>query len=279
MNLNASNQLSLLALSRSLFKNYSLIKQLTKREVVGRYRGSLLGIGWSFLNPLLMLLVFTFIFSVVFKAKWGLQLNGQEEGEFVFAVVLFIGLILHSILAETITRSPATILVNTNYVKKVVFPLEILPIVVVLSAFFHSLVSLLIWFIFFVIVVGLPPIEALLFPLVLMPLIILCVGLSYVLSAIGVFIRDITQFTGVLATVLLFMSPVFFPIERLPEAYQSLFMVNPLTFIVEQSRDVLIWGKTPNYSSLTIYTLIALSILVIGFYIFQKARKGFADVL
>lgn len=279
MNPNAPQPSSLLAMAKSLVKNYSLVKQLTKREVIGRYRGSVLGIAWSFLNPLLMLLVFTFIFSVVFKAKWGVEINGQEEGKFVFAVVLFIGLILHAVLAETLTRSPSVILANTNYVKKVIFPLEILPVVVVLSALFHSLVSIAIWLVVYVIAIGLPPIEAVLFPLVFLPLIILCTGLSFILSAIGVFLRDIGQITGVLATVLLFLSPVFFPIDRLPEAYQPILLANPLTFVIEQSRDLLIWGNSPEYIGLITYTVIALLILIVGFYLFQKTRKGFADVI
>lgn len=279
MNPNAPQPASLLALLRSAIANRALITQITKREVVGRYRGSVIGLGWSFLNPLLMLAVFTFVFSVVFKAKWGVSMGGEEEGKGMFAVVLFVGLIVHALFAEILTRSPSLILGNVNYVKKVIFPLEILPITAVLSALFHTAISLLVWLAAHVLLIGVPGWQIIFLPLVLFPLVLLSIGVAYILASLGVFLRDISQTMGILATVLLFLSPVFFPIERLPEQYHSLFLANPLTFIIQQSREVLIWKHVPDFAGLLLYTAVASVVLLVGFAWFQKTRRGFADVL
>lgn len=279
MNPHASQPLSPVALVKSCIQHRNLIFQITRREVVGRYRGSAIGLGWSFLNPLLMLAVFTFVFSVVFQAKWGVAMEGQSEGKGFFAVVLFIGLIVHALFAEVLTRSPALILSNVNYVKKVIFPLEILPISAVLSAMFHASISIGVWLIAYLLFVGIPSWQVIFLPFVLLPLIILSLGVSYMLASLGVFLRDIGQTMGILATVLLFLSPIFFPIERLPETYQPLFMANPLTFIIEQARDVLIWQQMPDFTGLAIYMFYASIILFVCFAWFQKTRKGFADVL
>lgn len=279
MNPNAKQPTSLIALCKSIVTNWSLIIQMTSREVVGRYRGSVIGMGWSFLNPLLMLAVFTFVFSVVFNAKWGVSIAGQEEGKGVFAVILFIGLIVHALFAEVLTRSPGLILGNANYVKKVIFPLEILPVTAVLSSLFHLAISIIVFMLAHLILIGIPSWQVIYLPLVLLPLITLSLGVGYILASLGVFLRDIGQTMGILATVLLFLSPVFFPIERLPEQYQPLFMANPLSLIIQQAREVLIWRHTPDFLALSLYMLFATAVLWIGFVWFQKTRKGFADVL
>lgn len=279
MNPHAPQPASPLALAGTCARHRNLILQITRREVVGRYRGSVIGLGWSFLNPLLMLAVFTFVFSVVFQAKWGVEMEGQSEGKGMFAIVLFIGLIVHALFAEVLTRSPALIVGNVNYVKKVIFPLEILPVSAVISALFHAVISIVVWLIAHLLIAGLPGWQVVFLPLVLLPLLVLALGVSYILASLGVFLRDIAQTMGILATVLLFMSPVFFPVERLPEQYQPFFLLNPLTFIIEQARDVLIWHKLPDFVGLSIYTLCALALLCVGFAWFQKTRKGFADVL
>jgi lipopolysaccharide transport system permease protein len=279
MNPHASQPLSPVALVKSCIQHRNLILQITRREVVGRYRGSVIGLGWSFLNPLLMLAVFTFVFSVVFQAKWGVAMEGQSEGKGFFAVVLFIGLIIHALFAEVLTRSPALILSNGNYVKKVIFPLEILPVSAVLSALFHAAISVGVWMLAHLLFVGIPSWQAVFLPLVFIPLITLALGVSYILASLGIFLRDIGQTMGIFATILLFLSPVFFPIERLPEPYQPLFMANPLTFIIEQARDVLIWHRLPDFAGLLVYMLCASVVLFVGYAWFQKTRKGFADVL
>lgn len=248
---------------------------LIRREVVGRYRGSVLGLLWSFFNPVLMLATYTFVFSVVFKARWLAGSDSRTE----FALVLFAGLMLYNFFAECVTRAPGVILTNTNYVKKVVFPLEILPVVIMGSAFFHFLVSLFVWLIFYLIFFGLPPPSGVLLVILLFPFILMTLGLSWFLASIGVYLRDVSQVITLATSALMFLSPIFYPITALPEDYRWLLQINPLTFIIEQARDVMIWGNGPDWSGLAFYTLLAAMIAWGGFAWFQKTRKGFADVL
>ena len=276
MNPHAAQPISLKALIRSLWNNRQLIMQMTRREVVGRYKGSAIGLLWSFLNPVLMLTVYTFVFSVVFKARWGV---GGDESKTQFAVVLFVGMIVHGLFAEVLNRAPFLILSNVNYVKKVIFPLEILPVITMGAALFHSLVSLVVLLTAFVIFNSYLYWTVIFTPLVLLPLIILSLGFAWVLASLGVFIRDVGQTIGIVTTVMMFLSPVFFPVTALPQAYRPLIMANPLTFIIEQAREVLIWGHPPNWTGLGIYTLAATVVAWSGYAWFQKTRKGFADVL
>jgi lipopolysaccharide transport system permease protein len=259
----------------SVFRHRNLIIQMTKREVVGRYRGSVLGIAWSFFNPLIMLAVYTVVFSTVFQAKWGMGSDSRTE----FALVLFVGMIVHGVLAESMNNSPSLILRNVSYVKKVVFPLEILPCIVMGSTLFHAFISLAVWVLFYVVVNHSMQWTIIFLPLVLFPLILFSLGVSWMLASLGVYIRDIGQMTGILTTILLFMSPIFYPASRLPEPYQTIIYINPLTFVIEQARDVLMWGKMPNFTGMVIAYLISILVAWIGFAWFQKTRQGFADVL
>lgn len=258
----------------SLWRNRGLIKALAKREILGRYRGSFLGLLWSFFNPLFMLAVFTFVFSVIFQARWG---SGGSKTE--FALVLFAGLLVFNLFAECINRAPGLILSNTNYVKKVVFPLETLPFVGLLSALFHTLISLGVWLIAYTLFFGIPHLTVFYLPLVLLPFCLFLMGLSWALASLGVFLRDVSQFIGLLTTALMFLSPIFYPATALPEEYRQILYLNPLTTVVEQARDVLFWGKTPDLFMLGIYCVVTLGIASLGFAWFQKTRKGFADVL
>ncbi len=262
-------------IAASLWRNRSLVKASIKREVLGRYRGSVMGILWSFFNPLFMLAVYTFVFSVVFKARW----SAGSESKTEFALVLFAGMIVFSLFAECINRAPGLIIGNQNYVKKVVFPLEILPWVGLGAALFHGAISLAVWLMAYLIFFGLPHATIFYLPLILLPFGLFIMGLSWALASLGVYLRDVGQFIGLLTTVLMFLSPIFYPASALPEAYRPLLYVNPLTPVIEQTRDVLFWGKAPDFAMLGIY-LVATSIIAwLGFAWFQKTRKGFADVL
>lgn len=260
----------------SFWRNRQLILQLIKREVVGRYRGSVMGMAWSFFNPILMLTVYTFVFSVVFRARWGL---GGEESKVAFALVLFVGMILHGLFAECVNRAPGLILANANYVKKVVFPLEILPWVALGSALFHTAISLVVLLMAQLIVNHAVPSTALLFPLVLLPLLFATLGVAWLLASLGVYVRDIAQTTGFFTTVLLFVSPVFYPISNLPEEYQAWVRLNPFTFILEEGRKVLMFGEMIDWMAWTAHMGGSLVIAWAGFWWFQKTRKGFADVV
>jgi len=259
-----------------LWRYRELIARLIKRDVLGRYKGSLLGLAWSFVTPIIMLVIYTFVFTVVFNARWGV---GGEESKSVFALQLFAGLIVHGILAEVLTRSPGLILLNTNYVKKVVFPLAILPVIPLGSALFHAAISSLVLIVAQLLVVGSLPWTFWMLPIVLLPLIVLAMGISWLLASLGVFLRDIGQTMGLIATMLLFLSPIFYPISALPESFHGVIHANPLTFIIEQTRIVLIEGRLPDMVGLLSYLAVALVVAWFGFAWFQKTRKGFADVL
>lgn len=257
------------------WKHRSLIWQMSRREVVGRYRGSLFGLLWSFVTPVLMLVVYTFVFSFIFQARWGEETGSKSE----FATFLFTGLIVYSLFAECVNRAPTLMLSNANYVKKVVFPLEILPWIVMGSVLFHSALSVLVLLASYVIIHGYIHWTIVFLPIILFPLIMFTMGASWFLASLGTFVRDAGQSVGILTTVLLFMSPIFYPASILPKEMRPYLFLNPLTFIIEQARDVVIVGNTPAWLRLGIYAVISFLIAWLGFYWFQKTRKGFADVI
>ncbi len=277
INPHAAQPTSPVALVKSLWRNRQLIVQMAKRDVVGRYRGSAMGMAWSFFNPVFMLVVYTFVFSEIFKTRWGGI--GGDDSKTQFAVVLFVGMIVLGLFSEVLNRASGLIVSNVNYVKKVVFPLEILPVVVMGAALFHGLISLGVLLAAFALFNGYLHWTAVFTPLVLLPLVILTTGLAWMLASLGVFLRDVGQTIGILTTVLMFLSPVFYPVTAVPERFRAFIMANPLTFIIEQAREVLIWGHLPNWLGLGIYTLAATCVAWAGYAWFQKTRKGFADVL
>lgn len=259
----------------SFWRHRELTLALIQREILGRYRGSALGILWSFVHPLFMLAVYTFVFSVVFQSRWGSGSNSKAE----FALMLFAGLIVFNLFAECITRSPGLILENANYVKRVVFPLEILPWVTLGSALFHAMISLVVWLTFYAVLFGAPKVTILLLPGVILPAILFIVGLTWFFSALGVYLRDISQVTTILVTVTMFLSPIFYPISALPDNFRPLLFLNPLTPTLEQFRGILMGGQVPEFK-LWIACLTASALVAwLGFAWFQKVRRGFADVL
>jgi len=259
----------------SIYRNRRLIVDLIKREVVGRYKGSTLGLLWSFFNPVLMLAVYTFLFSVVFKARW----LGGSDSKVEFALILFSGLLMFNLFSEVLNRAPGLILNNANYVKKVIFPLEILPVVTLGAAAFHMLVSLAVWLIFFLVFFNVPSWTALQVILIFVPLALMTLGLAWLLASLGVYLRDVGQVIGLVTTVLMFLSPVFYPVAALPEKFRAIMYLNPLTYIIEDTRNVMIWGKSLDWFHWGSLTALSALIAWLGFAWFQKTRKGFADVL
>jgi lipopolysaccharide transport system permease protein len=260
----------------AVWKHRQLVAKSIAREIAARYRGSVGGLSWAVIQPLLMLAVYTFVFSTVFKARWPAGRDAEGIG---FAVVLFVGLIVQGIFAECASRAPTLLVNNANFVKKVVFPLEILPIVTMGVALFHAAVNvgaLLLVMLF----AGTPfHLEILLTPVVLLPFVILTVGISWLLAAFGVFLRDIGQIIGLLITALLFLSPVFYPLSAIPEDARGLLYLNPLTVPIEQIRESLLWGMVPSWQVYIVYAAVSWAIASIGYGVFQRLRGGFADVL
>jgi lipopolysaccharide transport system permease protein len=261
---------------RALWQNRELCWRLSEREVLGRYRGSLLGMAWSFLTPLAMLAVYTFVFSQVFKARWGTL---ENEGPLGFAVNLFAGLIVFNLFSECANRAPTLVLANPSYVKKIVFPLEILAGVTVGSAGFHALTSLVVLAIFELIAFGSLPYTFFWLPVVWIPLILGCLAFTWVIAALGVFLRDIGQLVGVIVSMLMFLSPVFFPVSALPLQWQPILTLNPLAQVIEQTRKVLIEGVHPQATYVIAGTLLAGLACELSFRLFQKTKRAFADVM
>lgn len=270
---------SLLSIPGDLIRHRYLIAQLSWREIAGRYRGSIVGLLWSFITPLVMLGIYTLVFGVMFQARWSEGGRSAGTSEADFALILFVGLILHGLMAECLARGPGLVLGNANLVKRVVFPLEILGWTVIASALFHSLISFAILFTFQLILHGAITWTALLLPLVLLPFLLLVLGVVWFLAATGVYLRDIGQAIGPLTTVLLFLSPVLFPQSSIPEALRRFIILNPLSIPVEQARAVVIWGQMPDWRLLGIYTVVALFFAWAGAYWFRRTKRGFADVM
>jgi lipopolysaccharide transport system permease protein len=227
-------------------------------------------------TPLLMLAVYTFVFSVVFKARWGIS---ENESRIDFAITLFAGLIVFNTFSEALNQSPGLIINNVNYVKRVIFPLEILSLISMGSILFNSMISLIILLLVQLVFKGFFPITIFFLPLTLLPLLLLGLGVSWFFSALGVYIRDVSQLLGLLTTVLMFLSAVFFPLSTLPETYQVWLKLNPIAMIIEECRKVLVYGKNPDWLVVGILLTISLLAAYVGFWWFQKTRKGFADVL
>jgi len=260
---------------RFILQNRKLIKRLMIRDIQSRYKSTMLGMLWVFVTPLLMLSIYAFIFSTVLKAKW----PNSSESQFEFALILYCGLIVFNLFSEFLSRAPNLILENVNYVKKVIFPIEILPVILLGSALFQALINYGILLVFCLIFYGSLQWTILLLPLILMPFLLLLLGLGMALSSLGVYIRDIGQFIGVIITGLMFISPLFFPLTALPEYIRPYLYLNPVTFIIEQVREIIIWGHMPDWSGLLIYSVASLLVVWLVYTFFSKTRKGFSDVL
>ncbi|HEY9101384.1 ABC transporter permease [Chitinimonas sp.] len=258
----------------SLFRRRALIFQLVTREIQGRYRGSLLGVLWSLVTPLLMLAIYTFVFSVVFAARW----QGSIAGHSHFALMLFAGIAVFSVFSEIIARAPLLIVQQVNYVKKVVFPIGVLPVVAVGSAAFHALIT-------FVLLIAAAiwqqggSLTMLALPLILAPFLMLSLGVAWLLSAVGVYLRDLGQVIGMAVTALQFLSPVFYPVSALPLNFQPLMRFNPVTLPIESIRQVVLEGLWPDWIGLGIYSVVAVLVALLGRLVFSRLRRGFADVL
>ncbi|GAB4216384.1 MAG: ABC transporter permease [Roseiflexaceae bacterium] len=265
-----------LTLARSLWQQRSLIWQFSQRDVVGRYKGSFLGIFWSLVNPLALLLIYTFVFGVVFQSRWP-QARTTSLAE--FALITFCGLMVHNVFAETLVRAPLLIVNVPNYVKKVVFPLEVLAVSSLGGALFHGGISLAILLGALLLTNGGIAWTLPLLPLVLLPLVFLSLGLSWFLASLGVFIRDIGHSITLAVQVLFFLTPIFYPLEAIPEPFQTLIRLNPMSAIVGNTRAVVLWGQLPDWTSLTVWTLIGGAVMVLGYTWFMKSRRAFADVI
>jgi lipopolysaccharide transport system permease protein len=267
----------------SLWSRRDLIWQLARRDIEGRYRAARLGLLWSVLTPLILLGIYTFVFAVVFNFRW--DQNNPQESRGHFALTMFCGMLVYTLFAEVATRAPMMVVANPNYVKKVVFPLEVFIVSGLLSAIINMLIGFGVWLIGWLLIKhALPEWTAIWFPVVLLPVCLVTAGVSWVLASIGVFIRDVGHAVTLAVQVLFFATPIFYSIERVPQPYRRVLELNPLTHAIEDMRRVLMWSGSgtppqPEWSWWLGMTLVSGVIAVIGYAFFMKSRRAFADVV
>lgn len=265
------------AMLRNLWRHRDLMWQLARRDVAGRYKAAGLGFLWAILTPLCLLTIYTFVFTVVFKARWRAD---ASEGKGLFALTMFSGLLLYNLFLEVVNRAPGLIVGNPNYVKKVVFPLEIFVVSSLLSAAFTMLVGYGVWLLGFLIVLDAwPPGTICLFPLVVLPVAVLSTGLGWILASLGVFIRDVGHAVLLVTQILFFATPIFYSIEQVPEPWRHILKLNPLAQSVEDVRRVLMWGEMPHWGTWFVTLLASSVVAVVGYAFFNKSKRAFADVL
>jgi lipopolysaccharide transport system permease protein len=259
-----------------LWRHRQLVRQLTWREVTGRYRSSFLGIAWSFVTPLVQLAIYTFVFGVVLKTRWpGSSTPGLSE----FGLLLFAGITAFALFSECVTRAPGLIAASPNYVKKVVFPLEVLPVGVLGSALFHAAMSLAILLVARSYIVDAPVWTFVFVPIVLLPLACLALGVSWLLASLGVFLRDIGHTVNLATQMLMFVTPIFYPPSVLPARVVWLVRVNPLAPIVDNMRRTAVLGQLPDWAGLAYSAVAGLVALCVGYAWFAKTKRAFADVI
>jgi lipopolysaccharide transport system permease protein len=257
---------------RVITQHRYLLGQLIKRDVLLRYRGAYFGLLWIFLNPLIMLGIFTFVFGNIFQPRWVV-----DTGNVPYALNLYCGLIAFNIFSETVGRAPTMVRSNPNYVKKIIFPLQILPVVPLGAALIHAffnvviLVLALFW-------IGNVNISLLLIPLLLFPLVMVGMGLAWFLASWGVFIKDMSQIVPVAIQMLMFLSPVFYPAQAVPEGLRSILSLNPLSPVIEAMRST-ISGSSVDWYSWSIALVIGSVFLILGYVFFNRSREEFADAL
>lgn len=258
------------------YRHLYLVWQFTKRDIQARYRGSLLGLGWTLLSPLLLLGAFTLVFYGFFELKWPVSTTGA--GHMDFALQVYAGLVMFNWFAEAASRGPGLVVSQPNLVTKVVFPLPLLALTSSLASGFQALISLTLLLLISSMLVGPSP-AWLALPLLLLPFWLLMVGLGLWLSALGVYLRDLAPLMALATSLLMFLSPIFYPLASVPERWHTLYLLNPLALTVTELRDTLYLGAWPHWGALAALTLFAIALSASGLWIFNRLRGGFADVL
>lgn len=263
-----------LRMVHELYQNRWLVWELVRREFSGRHGGAARGLFWAFAQPLVLLGIYTLAFGALLKTRWGT--DGDTAS---YAFMVFAGLIVFNLFTECLTAAPRLITGNPNYVKKVIFPLELLPWVTALTALANALVGVFVFAIGHLLLYASLKPTLLLFPLALAALLPVLLGVGWLLAALGVVLRDLDQMARLFSHALLFLTPVFYSLEIVPDGLRPLMLLNPLTFIVEQFRRVLIVGQTPDLAGLALYLLLATCFGATALWFFRRLRPSFADLL
>ena len=262
---------------QNLWARWDLIWQLAKRDILGRYRAARLGLVWSVLTPLSLLVTYTFVFTTILQVKWS---ENASEGYGEFALALFCGMLVYNFFAEITSRSTSIVVANRNYVNKVIFPLEVLVLSLLISALFNMLIGYGVWMVAWIWIRGeLPHLTTLWFPLVLIPLCFTVAGLSWALASASVFIRDVSKVVDVILQIMFFATPIFYSIERVPLPYRHILLGNPLTHTIEDARRILMAGVEPDWARWCVYLTISLFVATLGYAFFMKSKRAFTDVI
>jgi lipopolysaccharide transport system permease protein len=261
------------------WRNRVLLRRLGGREIAGRTRNTMLGGLWLVIAPLVMLGIYSFVFTQVFAARWQGAAGSAPGSAYDPPLMIFAGMAVLGLFAECLARAPGLVLENPTYVKKVVFPLEILPWSALAGASVAAAVSLALLIGVDIIIHGPPPPTALLLPLPFLPLILFSLGLSWLLASLGVFLRDLKQAMGLAVSVLTFAAPIFYPLDAVPDRFRSLLYLNPVTLGVEELRQLLFAGTVPSVKAWCAYFALGWLAATLGLWWFRRTRKGFADVL
>lgn len=266
------------------WRHRALIFQLARREIEQRYQGSMLGLLWAVLQPVMLLAVYTFVFGTILEMRWTIAdgtgnavVHDVSTGR--FALLLFSGLILFNIFGDCTTRAPNLLREHAVFVTKIVFPVEILPWATLVVALFNAAIASTVLTAFHLVLFGLPAATAWLAPLVVIPTVCMVMGISWALASIGLYLDDTRQAIGLVVTMTLFLSPVFYPLTIVPDPYRSLLYANPLTVGIESLRDVYFFGTLPDPIDFLFYLAAGWAVLWCGFAWFQRTKRGFADVL
>jgi lipopolysaccharide transport system permease protein len=261
-----------LCIVADIWRHRYLLGQLIKRDVLLRYRGAMFGVLWIFLSPLLMLGIFAFVFGHIFQARWPQQQEGLP-----FWLILYSGLIVFNIFAEAVSRSPSAVRGYPSFVKKIIFPVEILPLVPLGAGLVHGAFNLLILMVALA-WTGNLHVQILLFPLLLVPVLLLALGFSWFLAAWGVFIKDMTQIVPLFVQMLMFVSPVFYPVNAVPEVLRPIYLHNPLGAVIEAGRAASLGTSIP-WAPWGTALAVGLATAILGYAFFQRSREEFADAL
>ncbi|MET4259618.1 lipopolysaccharide transport system permease protein [Bradyrhizobium sp. S3.12.5] len=269
----------MLSFTAGIWSHRNLIWRLVRREIEARFRGSFLGVFWAIIVPLIMLAVYSLVFGGIFQSRWAGAENGARIDGFAFPMILFVGLITFGILSDPLNRAPGLVMENVSYVKKVVFPLEILPLVALISGLVTALISFAVFLFVFLVAYGAPPATIILLPIVLLPFMLFILGGVYFLASLGVFLRDLKHVMPPITTAMLFLSPVFYSPDALPERYRWLLYANPATSAVVGAREVVFSAQLPNILVWGMSLILSLFIATAGAFWFMRTKKAFADVI
>lgn len=262
----------------SVRRHWRLIVSLTRRDLAERFQGSLLGPLWYFITPAILILTYTLVFGVVFKVRMPFARAGQSSNV-EFGLFLFSGLLIFTVFSDVVSRSTSLVVSKPNFVKKIVFPLEILSVVTVLSALAGGLLSFALLLVATLALTGGLAATSVLYPIALLVMVPMLVGLSWFLAALGTYVRDVAQIIGLLLTVVLFLSPVFTPLSAFPEAVRAYLRLNPVSIPIELGHLTFFLQAAPPIAVTSAYLACAVAVMSLGWAFFQKTRTGFADVL